>query len=94
MPEAPVLLGEPTCDYLYAQSGTYVVDVEWQNDALASAWGVYRSEATPIGEIVDAADLGAGKYRVVFKGHAAALLPGDDAFTSRSYLGTIDKVDL
>lgn len=52
IPPAPILAGDPIAEYLSAGIGSYQVTVQWGNDAFASAWGVYRAEALPVGKIL------------------------------------------
>jgi hypothetical protein len=48
-PPAPAVGGTPLVSFLKAANGSYRVDLDWRNDAFASAWSLYRAPFTTAG---------------------------------------------
>jgi hypothetical protein len=90
-PPAPHLIGLPVATYLAAKNGSFIVDLSWHNDAYASAWGVYRSQATPLGKIFSITEAAAPRYVVRVVGLAAVSI-AQKVFTSKFFAGEVSAV--
>ena len=90
-PPAPHLAGLPVATYLAAKNGSFIVDVKWHNDSYASAWQVYRAQATPLGAILAITPINPARSTVRVAGTFSAAV-GLQLFTSKFFVGYVSAV--